>query len=245
MVTALSANAVLKGSQNAPTVARGIWPAGTQNSQSIQIANIERELSNATTETSAMLNAGLQLLMSDMPSFVDFASTGMFSGSEPLSLPSQVDGLDIALRTYVVSGAMVANGWRAGVEVSVTKEDIASPEDQGWDCEWHGPNNDFCGKWVWYSENMENAFTLTNTRDPTNDPNQTMNLLETILEKQWSTMPLLFEGAYNCTRAGNNGTLPVHISTDGILDMSCMSQLEIALPPGMPLLSSSEDLSSQ
>jgi len=219
---------------NAPTVARGIWPAGTQNSQSIQIAAIENELNNATSETAAMINAGLQLLMSDMPSFVNFASTGMFSGSEPLSLPSQVDGLEMALRTYIVSGAMVANGWHAHVQFSVTRDDIATnvPGSQGFDCEWHGPNNAFCGKYIWYSDDTENAYTLTCDKNPTGDENRTMDVLEAILEKEWSTMPMLFEGAFNCSRAGNHGTPPVHIKADGVLDMSCMSQLAVSWAPG-------------
>jgi len=41
-----------------------------------------------TAKLSTMVDAGLQPIMSDMPSFVAFASTGAFSGSTPLSLPS-------------------------------------------------------------------------------------------------------------------------------------------------------------
>ncbi len=87
-VTAQSSNALLKGANNGSQVARGIWPASTQSSQSVQIANIENELNNATIETAAMLNTGPELSMSDIPSFVNYASTDMFSGSRPFSLPT-------------------------------------------------------------------------------------------------------------------------------------------------------------
>jgi len=225
--TAQSGNALLKGANNAPTVARGIWPAGSQSSQSVQIANIENELNNATSETAAMLNAGLELLMSDIPSFVNFASTGMFSGSQPLSLPSEVNGLDMALRTFIVSGAMAQNGWQVYIQQDVTREDIAN-NVSGFGCSWHGPTNSFCGDYIWYSDNTESAYTLTCTKHW----NTTMDLLTTIIEKEWSTMPMLFEGTYNCTTAGNHGTPPVHIKADGRLDMNCMSQLPMCKPCG-------------
>lgn len=227
--TATSANAILKGANQAPTVARGIWPAGTESSQDVQIANVENELNNATSETSAMLNAGLQLLMSDMTSFVNFASTGMFSGAEPLSLPTEVSGLDMALRTFIVSNAMSSNGWHAAVLVSVTREDVAS-NVSGDGCTWHGPNNEFCGDFIWYSDATEKAFVLASKKQL----DGTIDLLNTIISKDWSTLPMLFDGAYNCTVAGNHGTPPVHIKADGTLDMSCMSQLDICIPCGSP-----------
>ncbi len=129
-VLATSGKALYTGSSQSPTVARGIWPAGTQSSQSIQIGQVKNELNNATGETATMLNARLELLMSDMPSFVLFAGTGMFSGSETMSLPQEVDGLDTALRTFIVSNAMSQNGWHATRIVGVTRDDLTSSDGE-------------------------------------------------------------------------------------------------------------------
>lgn len=227
VATATAGRALLKGANQAPTVARGIWPAGTQSSQSIQIGDIENELNNATGTTAIMLNSGLELLMSDMPSFVEFASTGMFSGSESLSLPKEVDGLDVALKTFIVSNAMTSNGWQYTVTLDATRDDIAScvPGSGGSCCTWWAlspsstPN--MCGDFIWYSDTTMRTFTLTNR----NNLNGTVDLLTAIVQNKWTTLPLLFDGAYNCSAAGHFGGAPIQIEADGTIDLSCMSQL--------------------
>lgn len=229
LATASAGRALLKGANQAPTVARGIWPAGTQSSQSIQIGDVESELNNATGTTAIMLNSGLELIMSDMPSFVEFASTGMFSGSDSLSLPEQVNGLDVALKTFIVSNAMSSNGWHYTVNLDATRDDIAScvPGSGGNCCTWWSLNSSsssilsMCGNFTWYSDTTMRAFTLTNS----NSLNGTVDLLNAIVENEWTTLPLLFDGAYNCTAAGNFGGAPVQIEADGTIDLSCMSQL--------------------
>lgn len=234
VATATAGRALLKGANQAPTVARGIWPAGTESSQSIQIADVESELNNATGTTAMMLNSGLELLMSDMPSFVEFASTGMFSGSDSFSLPKEVDGLDVALKTFIVSNAMTSNGWQYTVNLGATREDIAScvPSSGGNCCTWWALNSSpsstssssapsMCGDFIWYSDATMRAFTLTNP----NALNGTVELLSAIVEKEWTTLPLLFDGAYNCSAMGNFGGAPIQIEADGTIDLSCMSQL--------------------
>lgn len=103
-----------------------------------------------------MLNSGLELLMSDMPSFAEFASTGIFSGSESLSLPKEVDGLDVALKTFIVSNALTSNGWHDTVDLGATRADIAScvPGSGGSCCIWWSLNSasstpDMCGDFIW------------------------------------------------------------------------------------------------
>ena len=86
--TAAAGEALITGLQNTPAVGKAIWSTGTIDSQSIQIGGLESELNHVTAKLSTMVDAGLQPIMSDMPSFVAFASTGAFSGSTPLSLPS-------------------------------------------------------------------------------------------------------------------------------------------------------------
>lgn len=65
------------------------------------------------------------------------------------------------------------------------------------------------------------AFRLINSHNL----NGTVDMLSAIVENAWTTLPLLFDGAYNCSAAGTFGGSPIQIEADGTIDLSCMSQL--------------------
>ena len=75
----------------------------------VQIGDLAQKLGDVASEVSDMINGGLELLMTDVPSFVSFASTGAWSGGYPYSLPKTVKGLDLALKTFLVSTAISKN----------------------------------------------------------------------------------------------------------------------------------------
>lgn len=60
-------------------------------------------------------------------------------------------------------------------------------------------------------------------------------VLDQLTSKGWANLPLLFDGAYNCTANGelNNPQL-VHVNYDGTLDISCISQIPMRIPCGAP-----------
>ncbi len=181
-----------------------------------------------------MVDAGIQLLMSDMPSFVAFASTGAFSGSTSLSLPFATQGLDLALRTYILSNAMTQNKWKATGFTNLTREQVQSsaPGSGGWACTL-GLNDICVGKYggVFYSPDTMRAFQLSTTGNTDTAPSQLMN---DIIQNEWSTLLFLFDGAYNCTAMGKFGSTPFSIGSDGIIDLSCMSQLQFCIACGSP-----------
>lgn len=47
-------------------------------------------------------------------------------------------------------------------------------------------------------------------------------------------MPVLFDGAYNCTLEGKARGSTVTVNTDGSLDIACLSSLPIYLSKGSP-----------
>ena len=110
--TTLVANIVSKGIQQAPSVAKAIWPVGTASSQNYQIGELDAGLEGVNSDLSDRINAGLQEIMIDDPSFLAFASNGSFSGSTLPSFPAQTDGLNIGFKTYLVIFAMPHNSWR-------------------------------------------------------------------------------------------------------------------------------------
>lgn len=75
-VAKYSSQAFTMSIQQAPGVARTMWPAGTDGSQTFQISKLDTQLSNASDSLSGILNRGLGLLMTDVPTFV---SLGPFS----------------------------------------------------------------------------------------------------------------------------------------------------------------------
>ena len=104
-------NALSVGVQQAPGVAKAIWPAGTANSQPIQISELKKQLSNLNNQIGDRLDAGLFAIMANVENFASFAAGGAFSGQAGISLPKETDGLDSVFRTFLVSTAMSANKW--------------------------------------------------------------------------------------------------------------------------------------
>lgn len=224
--TAAAGKTFLTGLQQAPGVAKAIWPNGTLDSQSVQLGNIDSELSSVMDGFTTAVQAALKTVMSDLPSFIAFAENGAFSGQDSTNVPQDFEALELALRTYVLSTTMSANNWRALPITSVTKEDVESnvPGSGGWDCTF-GENN-ICTNSdhsinVWYSDATENAYVLTNMASFDLNP---FNLLNDIVANNWSTLETLFDSAFDCTLAGRNGQ-PLEVFTDDGLDFSCVSQL--------------------
>lgn len=225
--TITAGSALVKGLTQAPGVAQAIWPVGTDDSTTVQISNIATELSSSASKLSTRINNGLVLLMSDVPSFVGFASTGGFSGATPLSLAKQTDGIDIALRTLIVTSVMSGNKWQAWAML-----DVASPAafETLTTCGTVDSNN-ICGEY-WYSSTTQRGYHLSNLKGSGPSPNQLMN---DIITNNWSTLEILFDGGYDCTAGPNGpGPNPVTIAANGGLDASCSSQLPFCVACGEP-----------
>lgn len=54
------------------------------------------------------------------------------------------------------------------------------------------------------------------------------------IEYTEANLPVLFDGAYNCTLEGKAGGSAVNINADGSLDIACLSALPIYLAKGAP-----------
>ena len=104
--TRAASQALFNGLQDSPNVIRAIWPAGKPDSEVVQIGSLSDRLSSSSSSIQKSINAGCQLLMSDVPSFVNFASAGGFSGADTHSIGGQAQGLDLGLKTYILSKAM-------------------------------------------------------------------------------------------------------------------------------------------
>ena len=225
VVAATAGKLLLQGLQMAPGVAKEIWPAGTLDSQSVQLGNIDEELSSVMANFTTAVQAALTMVMSDVPSFIAFADEGGFSGSNNDNVPQDAEALGLALRTYVLSTAMSANKWRAIPLVSVTKEDVESPIS-GYTCTFD--ENNICSNsdhshTIYYSDATENAYVLSNRASDNLSPS---TLVDDIITNNWSTLGTLFDNAFKCALIGGIGQ-PLDFFENSELDFSCLSQLPV------------------
>ncbi len=223
-----AADALVKGLQAAPSAARAIWPTGTADSQSEQLANLDSSLSQIDQNFTIQITQGLYKIMSDVPSFNGFASSGVFSGPNNLSLPADSDMLALGLRTFILTSAMSANRWAATPYFDMTMADVASSVSgvRDFDCTF-GPNN-ICTNsdnttHVFYSNSTAHAYLVTGATED-HDPTEFMN---EIVSKQWSTLELMFDGAFNCSTAPGGGGIgkPLNVFNGTTVNFACMSQL--------------------
>ena len=229
-----SAQALIISLQQAPGTAKALWPTGTQKSQSVQIGNLEAELGNSTNELANMINNAVQLLMSDVPTLVKLVESGQYSGTESLSLPSKVEGLDYALRTYMTSEAFAQNGWvsTAFIGPFETVQDVENPVAGrgGMGCTMG--NNSVCtsgqGSAYFWSQPTGRAYSFANTKAGVT----AYQLLQDTVDSDWAILQVLFDGSFNCTQEGNFGNSIVNFNWDGTLDIAFISQLPTYIPCG-------------
>ncbi len=226
-----AAKALVTGLKMAPSVAKAIWPSGTSDSQNEQLADLDSYLSQIDQNFTAQITQGLYIIMSDVPSFNGFASSGQFSGPNNLSLPADSDILALGLRTFILSSAMSANKWSAVTYEDLTMADVESsvPGSRGFDCTF-GSNN-ICtdskrATHVFYSNATTRTYEVV-LKGAGPDPTTLMN---DIVNKEWSNLEQLFDGAYNCSVApGGSGIgKPLDLFNGTAIDFACMSQLPIS-----------------
>ena len=166
--------------------------------------------------------------MSDIPTFIDFAKSGSFSGASSVSLPVRTANLDLALRTYMLSTTMQKNGWLAvvypGPYTTVLQIEDSTSGRPAFGCKMG--SNDFCtyfnsvGTVWWWHRTSRNVFGLSNTQDTSVSPYQ---LMQDIVNSSWACLPALFDGTFHCAVAGRFGGSVVNFNADGSLDTSCIS----------------------
>lgn len=214
--------------QQTPGLTKALWPAGTEDSKSIQVGALDSFLGNASQHMADTINRGVNLLMSDMPSFVAFAENGRFSGSETISLPAKTAGLDFALTTYMLSEAMAQNGWyitpyngRYPRERMDKMADGCTMDD-----------NNVCSIYelvTFWSASTGRIYNLNNGRGNHVSP---LKLTQAIVTNGWASLEVLFDGAFNCTAGGKAGSAAINFNWDGTLDISCVSQVPVNIGCG-------------
>lgn len=227
-----SAQTFAIGIQQTPGIARAMWPTGDEASKTFQIAQLDTELSQASKNISAMLDRGLELLMTDVPTFVSFAQGGDYCGNGTVNVNEKLDHLDVALRTYITSESLKQNGWYArplGVsteeeyQTMLTTQSAAEKSCNDWTL--HGCTVNFkeLKSRIWWSSSTGQQYSLEHKGSQTILPSA---LLPMLTDQEWANMFLLFDGSYNCTVQGRvDSSNLIRIKYDGSLNTECISRL--------------------
>lgn len=220
--------------QQAPGVARSMWPSGDDLSRTYQIGALQEQVSNITVELGNSLSRGLRLIMSDMPTFIAFADNGRYSNNAPPLDPNVVKkDLAITLQTYLVSESLKQNGWYAiplGISTKEQYENLRDPEGS---CTVHGCSTpSITVDQIYWSPVTGRQYRFTRQDIGPQGPGR---ILAQIRSHKWANMPLLFDGAYNCTMHDEvDNPQPIHVNFDSTLDISCVSKIPIKIPCGTP-----------
>ena len=212
-----------------------LFNTSLDNSQEITIGN---DLAAILSEVGDQLQSALGLIMSDVQTFTAWAENGLYSGPTGSLIVSQAAvGITSAFDTYLVGEALSQSHFSA-TPASTTLSKAAFQQDRK--CTTLG---DICkdnkGRAYYWSQAYQTQYQIN---EPKNWASGTglqqlgfetsaYGLLEYI-ETTDTYMPVLFDGAYNCTLEGKAGGSAVNFYFDGSLDVACLSALPIYLSKG-------------
>lgn len=217
--------------QQAPGVARSMWPAGDDLSRTIQIGALQEQVSNISVELGNTLSHGLKLLMTDMPTFTAFADNGRYINAPPLDPNEIKNDLAITLQTFLVSESLRQNNWWALPLGISTKEAFEALRDPPGSCTVHGCSTpSITIDQIYWSPVSGRQYRLQHSGD---NKEGTGRVLKKIRDANWANLPLLFDGAWNCTfYAQVENPQMVHVNYDSTLDLGCVSKLPMKIPCG-------------
>lgn len=195
--------------RQSPNVASAMWPSAI-NPATDTLANLPSAHLNSAS-FAPILTAGLQPIMNDVGTFIAFAGNGLFS--TPLTSTDDpsvyTSGYTGALDTHILSAVLAGNSISATPGSTVAANPCTS-----------GP---VCASSYWSPvTGRQYAFTGSGTS----------SLIQEAVATLEVDLPVLFDGAYNCTLAGRAGGSVVSLNPDGSLDMACLSVLPMYVGKG-------------
>lgn len=206
----------------------------------------KNDLISNLDEAGNLLKSALGLIMSDPTVFIAWATHGLYSGETgSVNITPGANGVTSAFTTYLVGAALAQAHFSA--TPSFTTVTTKAAFQQGRTCTALG---DVCkddqGKAYFWSAAYRTEYAINEPRGGWAAKAQgsqgtaiqqlgfeasAYGLLGQI-ETSDAYLPVLFDGAYNCTLEGKAGWSSVNVDKVGALDVACLSSLPIYLPKG-------------
>ena len=219
---------------------RALLPEGSPASQVAWVGDLDDRIGDVSDGLKEGFAKLLYSIMGDAEQFIAFASSGQWSGQSTPDRYKAITGFDYMLKTHVTSQALKMANYYAftGNAPSgggyVTEEAWnndsydAAPADGKEGGKPAGPlfrrsyRSTVTGRvyqLIWNHHGYESA--------PENG-HKAHDVLFQIESQGWADLDVLFDGAWNCTAAGNAGKDQVlGVNPDGSLNPACISVLPV------------------
>ena len=228
-VNPAAAQAFARSLQNTQAVSSILFGTPYNNNDDISTQN---DLASGVSDAQNLLQLALSLIMSDMPTFTSWAAHGLYSGpTTSLNIPQAAIGLTSAFTTYLVGAALSQLHFSATPAMTPVSK---AAFQAGRTCT---PLGDVCkdssGVTYYWSQAFQTQYEIYMPMNLVlmGYKDNVYGMLAQI-ETSDVYMPVLFDGAYNCTLEGKAGGSAVNLNADGSLDVACLSSLPIYLSKG-------------
>ena len=214
---------VINAAQQAPVVAKYLFPVGTLDTQVAQFDQIANSMGTVTTYLQSNVSSALAAIQNDPTTFLAVTGSGNFSVNPVPTISQQSDTILDALNTYVISQCLQANNWVIARAIDTSIDQLQKNGSGNWDIPGCGNGYDSssrCGAYYW-NQAIDVTFTLTNNGVLSDDPTAPMNQLFA----NWTTPDLLFNDAAQCQAQG--GSAPVVTTGSSGVDASCLSNMKV------------------
>ena len=222
--------------QNTQAASSTLFNLSSEKSQSVTVGSaVGGELDQA----GAQLQSALNLIMTDVGTFSAWAAHGLYSDSTASSsVPLAGSWIESALDTYLFSEILSQSRFSATpVATILSKEDFQRSRT----CTALG---DVCkdsnGKAYYFSPVHKTQYQVNEPKDwASNSAGGKLGEVSVYGLLEWIEttdvyMPVLFDGAYNCTLEGKAGGSAINFNANNSLDVACLSSLPIYLVKGSP-----------
>ncbi|MCJ1277946.1 hypothetical protein MMC21_005760 [Puttea exsequens] len=218
--------AVVVANQQSPQVFKNIMPTGTLETQVTQISELASSLSGLVQQYQSNIADTLGLIVGDIDTFLNFASTGQFQVNPLPDISSASDQLLVGLQTYVISRALSANNVII-TRANATNIHALASEEGGLayttGCEGGYDEGGFCGPF-WYDNTSDTTYSLDNLGDMGTDYYSKMQQIFS----NWTTPELLLGGAAKCNAlGGSKGELEKHLVQGTSINTACLSNAQV------------------
>ena len=200
---------------------------GTAASDLIDIATLQKDLLDFVDDLQSRLAPALEAALNDLDGFLTWAGTGAFTGPDPPNLPQQVEGLDQALTTYIISVALSSANWVGVVSPATDVNALLGGQighlNMDYGCTSVDSVTKICNA-IWQDVPNNQGFTMVQTSSFQNNP---YDKYKEYFFTQMTTPELLLVGAARCRLKPGWGTGVSITIEGGDLNFDCLSQMKI------------------
>lgn len=220
--------ALVIGAQQAPGVAKFLFPEGTINSQTVEMQEVSANLGWTTKTLQNNVAQALPAILNDADTFATFAAAGSFSANLPSARTLSNDILN-GLNAYLISQAYQENGVFITRQLNTSVRALMTNGTNlsyNLSCTTDYDSNGICDTF-WYDSVDDTTYALVGKDELARTKSYNSDM--TTWFNQYTRPELLFRGAANCAAASkaNQGTgSPLSISSSDF-NTDCLSNMKV------------------